>query len=272
MSKPPALYYYLFRILDGADLATVQNELEKKGLKDIFVIEEDATGEVLIGGHSKKSISSSSIVLVEKKPAQVNWDEQWAQFAEGFSEGKAHIQVGEKTLLLTPGAGFGDLSHPTTYLMLEMMREFIPQESVVDIGTGSGILALAALLLGAKSAYGIDIDASALKHARQNAKLNRLRARFGKSLPQKLAKKSIFLMNMILPEQREFRPQRLNAKAKLWIVSGLLESQRKEYLIQAKEWGWKPLLEKSHLGWIGFVFILPQSPQRTQRKSRASQN
>lgn len=249
--------YLLFRLIDGESLEKTQKELEKKGLKDLFVIEDDSVGEILIGGHSKKPIETEKALLIEQKKAQVNWQEQWSLFAENFREGKAHIQFGDKTLLLTPGAGFGDLSHPTTSLMLEMMKGQVAHESIVDIGTGSGILALASQLLGAKSSLGIDIDPAALKHARVNAKLNGLKVRFSKTLPKNMPKKNIFLMNMIFPEQIEFQPARLNSKAKLWIISGILKSQKKSYLQQAAKWGWELQSEKSQSEWCGFIFDIP---------------
>lgn len=246
--------YYLFRVLEGESLADIQQELRKKGLKDLFLIEDDASGEILIGGHSRKTIKTEKALLIERKKAEVNWEEQWALYAENFKEGKAHIQLGDQTLILTPGAGFGDLSHPTTYLMLEMLKKEATDQSVIDIGTGSGILALAALLLGAKSAIGIDIDAAALKHAKENAKLNQLKARFTKALPKNLSEENLFLMNMIFPEQKAIEPKKFNRFANKWIVSGILESQKKEYLIQAKEWGWKRLSECSRSEWCGFIF------------------
>jgi ribosomal protein L11 methyltransferase len=256
------LDYYLFRLLEGASLEEAQVELEKKGLKDLFVIEEDETGEIFIGGHSKKQIETTKALLVEKRKAEVNWNEQWSLFAENFAEGKAHIQLGEKQLLLTPGAGFGDLSHPTTYLMLEMMKERMKDEFIVDIGTGSGILALSALLLGAKSAVGIDIDAKALKHAKENAKLNGLKARFSKKLPSSLSNENILLMNMIFPEQKELKPKQLNRYAKRWIVSGILESQKEEYLAHVQEWNWILESEWMRLEWCGFIFKVGENESR----------
>ncbi len=191
---------------------------------------------------------------MKKNWNEIDWIGQWALFAKNFKEGKAHIKVGEKTLLLIPGPGFGDLSHPTTALMMKMMKKYVPQESIVDIGTGSGILALAALLLKARSAIGIDIDQGALKHARKNAKLNHLKATFSKSLPKTLPKKNIFLMNMIFAEQKEFAPDRLNSFAKLWIVSGILSSQKEAYLAQAAQWNWRLISQHKKGEWLGFVF------------------
>ena len=250
--------YYLFRILTDVDVDQVQYELEKKGLKDPFIIEDDSTGEKFIGGHSKKDIESENTILVEKKQNEVNWEEQWALFAKDFKDGKAHIQLGEKTLILTPGAGFGDLSHPTTFLMIEMMKSQVVDEPVVDIGCGSGILALSALLLGAQSAIGIDIDPAAVKHARQNAKINDLNARFTKKLPKNSPKGAIFLMNMILPEQKEFNPSKLNSQAKLWLISGIMEEQREEYLKLTKTWNWALISEVQRSDWLGFTFSSAQ--------------
>lgn len=248
------LNYLLFRLLDTSSIQQVQKELKKKGLKNSFVIEDDATGEIFVGGHSKKPIETENAILVEQKPAEVDWEQQWSLFAENFADGKAHIDLGEKTLLLTPGAGFGDLSHPTTYLMLEMLKTRAPGESVIDIGTGSGILALSALALGAKSAIGIDIDPASIKHAKENAKINGLPAVFAKHLPNILPEDNLFLMNMILPEQETVFPSQYNRFAKLWITSGILAEQRDEYLFLTKKWDWSLISELQKGDWLGFVF------------------
>lgn len=251
------MFNYLFQIISDADIGIVKAELHKKGLKDIYLIEEDATGTVLIGGHSRKKIRTDYALLLEEK-LSVKWEDQWALFAQDFKEGKSHVNLSQfgadKTLLLLPGPGFGDLSHPTTQLMLEMMKGKVKDESVVDIGTGSGILTLAAILLGATVGIGIDIDPQAIAHAKKNAKLNELDAKFSKKLPK--ISSSIFLMNMILPEQRELNPAQFNAWAKLWIVSGILADQKKEYLKITKQWGWRPIEEFSSEGWMGWIFCV----------------
>jgi ribosomal protein L11 methyltransferase len=248
--------------MDGASIEEAEKQLEKAGLQGIFTVEEDAVGEIFIGGYSKKKIGVKKITLSflaeEKNESKVDWQSQWELFAQDFKEGRAHIDLSpfgvDKTLLLTPGAGFGDLSHPTTYLMLEMMRGRISGKSVVDIGSGSGILALAACLLGAESAVGVEIDGAAIAHAKENAKINGLdaRASFGKKIGKR--GKYVFLMNMIFPEQKAFKPEKLNKQAELWIVSGLLAEQKKEYLQQAKEWGWRPVAEHPKFEWLGWVF------------------
>jgi ribosomal protein L11 methyltransferase len=74
---------------------------------------------------------------------------------------------------LDPGLAFGTGSHPTTGMCLAALAQTPPlQQRVLDYGCGSGILAIAALKLGAKSALGVDIDPQALQAARANAKRN----------------------------------------------------------------------------------------------------
>jgi ribosomal protein L11 methyltransferase len=76
-------------------------------------------------------------------------------------------------LILDPGAAFGTGSHPTTRLVLAWLeREVRGGETVLDYGCGSGILAIAAMKLGAAAAIGVDIDPLALEAARYNASAN----------------------------------------------------------------------------------------------------
>ena len=80
---------------------------------------------------------------------------------------------GRQILYMDPGLAFGTGSHDTTRLCLETLEKHIKgRETLLDLGCGSGILALAALKLGAKSAVGVDIDPLAAKTAVENGKVN----------------------------------------------------------------------------------------------------
>jgi ribosomal protein L11 methyltransferase len=250
------MYHYIFQIKEEKALDKTQKELIKKGLKDPYIIEDDATGAIFIGGQSKKNIETDHAILIEKQSAEIDWEKQWEQFAENYKDGHAHINLlpfgQDKILKLLPGPGFGDLSHPTTQLMMELMKSYVPNQNIVDIGCGSGILTLAALYLNAKSAVGIDIDQDAIKHSKQNAKLNDLPAKFTKSIPKKFPKSCICLMNMIFPEQKMIDIHKFQAK--LWITSGILKEQKNSYLEFAEKWNWQLIRLKEKDGWLGFVF------------------
>lgn len=81
----------------------------------------------------------------------------------------------ELVIELDPGRAFGTGSHPTTSLLLSLMeKENFKDKSVIDIGTGSGILMIAASLLGATKIYGTDIDEFSIEVAEENLKLNKI--------------------------------------------------------------------------------------------------
>lgn len=82
-------------------------------------------------------------------------------------------QAGEKLLILDPGMAFGTGTHPTTKLMLQALETVIKGgESMIDVGTGSGVLSIAAKQLGAGHVIAYDIDETAVASARENLNLN----------------------------------------------------------------------------------------------------
>ncbi len=88
------------------------------------------------------------------------------------------IKVGNKQLIIPAGVAFGTGEHATTAMSLRLLgqltRKWKRGWSIVDLGTGSGILALSAKLLGAKHAIGIDNDPTAISTAKQNARRNKV--------------------------------------------------------------------------------------------------
>ncbi|WP_321474106.1 50S ribosomal protein L11 methyltransferase [uncultured Paludibaculum sp.] len=100
--------------------------------------------------------------------------------AGGIMVVPAGIDAPEEALRLADSGAFGTGHHPTTALCLEALAGIIADDhprSILDVGTGSGILALAALLLGVDRATAIDIDRAAIEAAAANARLNQLHRR-----------------------------------------------------------------------------------------------
>lgn len=193
------------------------------------------------------------------------WEDQWKLFAPGFKDGKAHISLvpygTNHTLRLLPGPGFGDFSHPTTRLTLQLMAPHVPSKDVIDIGCGSGILSLAAAALGAKSVYGYDIDPGATEHARLNGSENELSVTFAAEPPAIIRPQSVLLMNMISSEQAQawqtFLPS-LTPPAHLF-TSGILDIHRFDYLAWARTNGWQMRQTLCEEEWWVFEFMISSS-------------
>jgi ribosomal protein L11 methyltransferase len=258
--------HYVFKLKQGSEVEVAIGELSRY-LEDIYEMQDPETEEIQIGGYSDKTIPVEKlhhVALEEKGPVEeIDWQKQWADFAPSFRDGFAHIDLetlGGPILLLKPGAGFGDLSHPTTRLTLALMAPLVKDKVVFDIGCGSGILSIAAVLLGAKKAYGIDIDQDALKHSNENAQVNRVddRAFFSKKIHPKSVPEDPFVivMNMIERDQKKAwqSVSALHLKNSLIVASGILTSHRAPYLKLVKSWGWSLIGEKEEEGWSGFIF------------------
>jgi ribosomal protein L11 methyltransferase len=140
-------------------------------------------------------------------------------------------QVGSRQLMIPAGAAFGTGEHPTTAMSLRLLekasRKMEKDWSLVDLGTGSGILALAAKSLGARRVIGIDVDPIAISTATENARRNEIdRVRFqvadvrSWAFPQKI---DIMTANLFSELLIEILPK---LKRSCWLIlSGILREQ-----------------------------------------------
>ncbi|MEE6029892.1 50S ribosomal protein L11 methyltransferase [Avibacterium paragallinarum] len=134
-------------------------------------------------------------------------------------------------VMLDPGLAFGTGTHPTTALCLEWLDSLdLNGKTVIDFGCGSGILAIAALKLGAKSAVGIDIDPQAILASRNNAEQNgvsdRLQLFLAKDTPADL-QADVVVANILAGPLKELSPtisQLVKPQGQLGL-SGILETQ-----------------------------------------------
>lgn len=134
-------------------------------------------------------------------------------------------------VMLDPGLAFGTGTHPTTALCLEWLDSLdLKDKTVIDFGCGSGILAIAALKLGAKSAVGIDIDPQAILASRNNAEQNgvadKLQLFLSEEKPKDL-KADVVVANILAGPLKELYPiihQLVNPNGVLGL-SGILATQ-----------------------------------------------
>ena len=122
--------------------------------------------------------------LIVNDVKEEDWENSWKQFYHPiritryltivpFWEDYTPQQADEKRLLMDPGMAFGTGTHPTTRLSLEALETVIRgDEKVLDVGTGSGVLSIAAKYLGAGETYAYDIDPVAIQQTKKNVELN----------------------------------------------------------------------------------------------------
>ncbi len=258
-------YHYIFLVNKDSTAEKAILELYSF-LSDIYEMDDPQTNTIQIAGYSDLPHPPplTHATLEAFSPVDdIDWEKQWESYAPAFHEGVAHIDLhpfGGPTLLLKPGAGFGDLSHPTTRLVLSLMAPRVKNQTLIDIGSGSGILSLAGLLLGASQSYGIDIDERAVVHSLANATLNHLEenAHFSTHLTSSQLPPGslLILMNMITSEQIQAWGSLplLHGRKATVITSGVLASQREAYMEEAGSRGWVQVEEREEEGWMGFVF------------------
>lgn len=128
--------------------------------------------------------SDRIITSVRCRPvAEEDWSESWKVFFEPVRVSRRLVvkpswksyvaRKNEIVLELDPGMAFGTGSHPSTFMCLQMMETYLkPEDDFLDVGTGSGILMMAAARLGAKTVTGIDNDPIAVDVARKNLMKN----------------------------------------------------------------------------------------------------
>lgn len=174
---------------------------------------------------------------------------------------------GQHAIILAPGAAFGDGHHPTTRLALRGLATLWPStdghpapalQRGLDIGTGSGILAIAAARFGAERIDALDLDPCALSEARLNVDHNRLGHRIrlsGEPLEKLSATYDLILANLRLPTLCAIAPWiglHAHPQGHL-VVSGFRESEsaalRQAYPDHAYRWRWREV----QAGWCGAV-------------------
>ena len=195
---------------------------------------------------------------------QEDWQNSWRKYYHPMDVGQRlavvpswqDYETSRVKLILDPGLAFGTGGHETTNLCLEVLDERVRGgERVLDIGTGSGILAIAALKLGASVAEGVDIDPVAVRTAGENAALNgvadKLTVLVGDLSDKASGKYDIITANIVANAIMALAPAvpGLMADDAVFIASGIIDS-RKDEVIAALEAAGLALLEvKEKRGW-----------------------
>jgi len=216
-------------------------------------------------------------ITVDRLPDR-DWNAEWARQVKPLRIGRrvvirpswepVSLGNGDLEVIIDPKQAFGTGHHATTRLMIELLEDLVHGgERVLDVGTGSGILAMVALRLGASAALGIDNDPVAIDCAREYAALNR----FGRELHlmamplHGMASRSgesfdLILANLDRATLCESSPalvRYLDAGARL-LLSGLLTEQQDEVTAVFAASGAYVSRQRERDGWAAIEMMLPE--------------
>lgn len=200
-----------------------------------------------------------------------DWINNWKQYFHAMPIGKkllirpvweeAYDTGGRTVLNIEPGLAFGTGSHPTTRLCLETLENYIDETStVLDIGCGSGILSIASLLLGAKCAFGVDIDKLAVKTALSNAEENGFAPPVFNAVEGNLSDKvsgkySVVVANIVADIIMQFNKEVANFldDGGIYITGGIIDLRKDEVIASFEQNGFEVIDNQEEKGWNVFV-------------------
>ena len=220
---------------------------------------------LLSRGFSDEALGSWEFSLEEKE--NQDWSKKWKEKWDITRvSGKIVVvpdwleysqKPDEVVIRLEPGCAFGTGTHATTQLCMKAVEKYLKKgDSVADIGTGSGILAICAMKFGAKSAYGCDNDETVIDVAEENAQKNGVECVFELNTADKLTAKFDFVLANILHNVlADIMPDLKNILKinGLLVLSGILD-EKKQVVIDAVKNCDLNIVEEAHLNqWTSFV-------------------
>ena len=257
---------------------------QKKGVSRVtFYLErnEDAYGTVAavrmaMSALKKDHPEYAPLLLTMADVADEDWENNWKQFYKPMEIGSRLLVVPEweeaadptrVKLVLNPGLTFGTGSHATTRLCLQALDTHIHGgERVLDLGCGSGILSIAALRLGAESAFACAIDETCVDVAYENAALNgigkdRYTVRWGNVLTDAALRQEMgagydivvanIVADVIMGLSPHVRP--FLKPGGLFLCSGIIDDRAAEVLEKLKADGWDVFEQRSSEGWFSYL-------------------
>ena len=232
-------------------------------LQALFAAETDRAGLVHALGDLIPELAPEQLAF--REVADQDWTRAWMDTYQPMPFGRRlwiypwNIEppagdTGAVVVRLDPGLAFGTGTHPTTALCLEWLDGAdLADKTVIDYGCGSGVLAIAALKLGAARVIGVDTDEQALTASRDNAQRNGVVEKLDLYLPQHFPQMQadVLVANILAGPLGELAPlfaRSVNPGGTL-ALSGILDGQQEELMARYAEW-FDDLAATTRDGWV----------------------
>lgn len=206
--------------------------------------------------------------LIEEKDDE-DWANNWKKYYKPLEIGEKLAIVPEWeaydndkriVIKINPGMAFGTGTHESTYMCLELLERYVNKDDeIFDIGCGSGILAIAALKLGAKRALAVDIDDKCIDASHENADLNNLEDKMeikkGNLLDVVKGRADLIVSNIIaeiIVDEIKNLKNHMD-KGGIFITSGIIKERRQMVIDALKENGFEIIDELEKNNWVAIV-------------------
>ena len=256
----------------------VDDELmeQMKGVSRVkFYVTDDADGKKQLAGYLQDIDLPYTTVPLREYDWAHSWQKYYRPLAVGeklyivpeWERDTAEIPAGVTRLLMNPGLTFGTGSHASTQLCLEGVEAHTkPNDLVLDLGCGSGILSIAALRLGAAEAFACDIDDKCVDVAYENAAINgigrdRYTVRWGNVVTDHALQKEFggeydvvvanIVADVIIGISPQVRP--FLKEGGLFLCSGIIDDRAEEVADHLRRDGWEILETHTSEGWFSFL-------------------
>ncbi len=234
----------------------------------VYISPEESPAEAAAFLRERFAAEGIDCELLTNAVSEEDWANNWKAYFKPLPVGERLLicptwepvpeTEGRAVLSIDPGMAFGTGGHDTTRLVLETLEEAVtPETELLDVGCGSGILSIAALLLGAKRAFGVDIDPLAVKTARENGALNgmtepRLTVCEGDLAARVTGRYDVVAANIVADAIIALSPAvpAFLKEGGTYIVSGIIDTRETEVLEALKSSGFAVTGRRESGGWL----------------------